>query len=948
MGIILEAISVLAELQRYGLAYQAAGGDEVKVICPFHKDTSPSCHVNTQNRLFKCQASGCEQGGDIITLLGRHANQNRNLIILELSKRYDLEDEKVIDPRTVERWHESIWGAEFLRNELYRRGITDTQIRSYRLGESEGRITIPIRNRAGNFVNVRKYLPGAKGAEKFRNTRGYGTIPRWFNIEQLKYDQILICGGECKAIVAAEQLNQHGIGAISGTWGEKNVPIELLQDLKGKHVFICFDIDEAGEKAASKLATALSCVVEQIKLVKLPLDKDKYPKGDINDFIASEMGQLKSLLDMATPFEAIYVDKLAEDETEPIEMALDSAIHADNSGKRMKIKGIISAMDTTPYLVPKNIRIKCSKDQKFCAVCPVFTQRRDEYTIPKESPAILEFIGTGTNNQLQVVKSAVGIPSICHACEFERLAEYNVEDTRISPQLETSNRSSDRQPIPAYCIGLGCSPNENYEFTGKLVAHPKTQQATLLISSYTATQDALTSYSIEEAHLLSAFWPESWTTESISEKLSEIYADLAANVTYIWERQDLHLAIDLAYHSPLYISLDGQDEKGWVDLIIIGDTANGKSKCMRNLAQHYNLGQIFDCCNSTVAGLVGGMEKYGDRWLASWGAIPRNDRRLVAIEEASELPQEAAVKIRYMRSEGIAEMVKIGAAHNRNARVRMIWISNPPDGSRMSNYPFGVMAIKALMKTPQDIRRFDLACITTAHDVTDDVMHQSAEKRGKVEHRYSSDLCRQLVLWSWTRTREQIKFREDTTELILTEASRLCSLFSDAIPICDIGSMRYKLARLSAALAARLFSCSEDFESLVIYPCHVEYVVSSLIRMYSRSEFGYVEYSKAQSLLTQLLDPDQIKAMINGVQYPKDFCRAFLAQEFVELQDLANLAACDIPQANSMISLLVRKHALIRKNKYYRKSPLFIDLLKGMADDPNVADKPNESKEERF
>mgnify|MGYP003342572882 FL=1 len=43
MGINLQAISVLAELDKYGLEYEFAGGDEVKVKCPFHNDSSPSC-----------------------------------------------------------------------------------------------------------------------------------------------------------------------------------------------------------------------------------------------------------------------------------------------------------------------------------------------------------------------------------------------------------------------------------------------------------------------------------------------------------------------------------------------------------------------------------------------------------------------------------------------------------------------------------------------------------------------------------------------------------------------------------------------------------------------------------------------------------------------------------------------------------------------------------------
>src|SRR5262245_28355887 len=135
-------ISVLAELERYGTRYEYASTDEIKIKCPFHADSHPSCNVSISKRLFQCHAGSCGKHGDIVTLLAAIAGVTRALILEELGSRYDLADIKIVEPEAVERWHEAIWHNELLRNELYKRAVTDDDIRERRLGVDANRITI--------------------------------------------------------------------------------------------------------------------------------------------------------------------------------------------------------------------------------------------------------------------------------------------------------------------------------------------------------------------------------------------------------------------------------------------------------------------------------------------------------------------------------------------------------------------------------------------------------------------------------------------------------------------------------------------------------------------------------------------------------------------------------------------------------------------------------------
>lgn len=941
MGINLHSIAVLAELTRYKIHYKFGSGDEVAVCCPFHKDgqeENPSCFINTKSRLFNCQTGGCEKSGDIVTLLAQHTKVSRNDIIVQLSQHYDLENERTVDPLAVERWHEAIWKADALRNELYERGLTDKLIRYYRFGCNGERITIPIPSNSGAYVNVRLYLPGAPGNLKMKNSSGFGKQNQWFPVQQLKYDELLLTGGECKAIVAADQLNKNNVGAITGTWGEKGkIPPAMLRELQGKRIYVCMDVDKSGIEASIKVAKILQLHDIWCSILSLPLDIDKYPKGDINDFCARERGELYPLVQEAEEYRANFIDKSLQDIAEPESVELAESVHADNSNKRIKVKGVVSHLQDSPFFVPKDITIKCERDQTYCLLCPVYVKDRNEFSIPRESPSIIEFIGAPTSYQLEIVKSAIGVPRICKVAEFDKLSEYNVESARVSPQIEIDNRGTDRQPIAGFCVGAGLTLNEGYRFTGKLLPHPKTQEATLLVSEYEPVQDALSAYTIDDAEQLGAFWPKEWTLEGIDEKLNEIYADLEFNASQIRGRRSLHLAIDLAYHSPLLINFDGQNDKGWIDLLVLGDSGNGKSKCIENLVEFYGLGRIYDCSNSTVAGLLGGMEKYNDKWFITWGVIPQNDRHLVVIEEVKEAPTEALAKLRDMRSRGVAQNVKIGGNRQANARTRSIWVSNPRNGCQVNSYSYGVLAIRELIGAREDVRRFDFAVITT------DIV---VPPKSPVPHVYTGDLCRELILWAWTRTREQVIFLPETIQTIIEEAEKLCGIFSIAIPLVDLGTMKFKLARLAASLAARLFSSSEDCQSIVVYPVHAQYIAKMLYENYAAPEFGYLTFSQGQELLTKLLNPEELKKTILNTAFPKDFCRSMLAQDYIEIQDLGDWGSVDHGRAQAMMSLFVRKHALIRRGKYYRKTPPFIEFLKSMEADDDTPDKPESTQVE--
>ena len=935
---VASEISVLAELEHYQIAYHWAGEDEVKIACPFHSDVEPSCNVNIHKRYFNCHAASCGRHGDIITLLAGFMKTTRSVIMEELSTRYELDDTKIVEPDVVERWHEDIWRAEPLLAELRKRAVSDDVIKRRKLGTHNGRVTIPVPNSSGDWVNVRQYLPGAPGDQKMRNMRGRGAV-RWYPIDQLKYQAIVLCGGELKSLVAGEQLNKHGFGCIWPTQGEKLIPPNLLRDLAGKEVYVCLDIDKGGRTATEQLCRSLHPLASQLCDIVLPLDIDRFPKGDINDFVA-QGGELLPLLEKAELWAPSEANKF--EETDPEVIHLSQAANARYAGKRVAITGIPTQMDTAPFVVPKDVTVKCDKSLKECPICPVWPSMDGKFTVHTESPAILEMVSAPKRVIHDALVGAVGIPRSCRVCSFEATSYYNCEDTRLSPQLEITERAADQKLQPAICVGEGLQLNEPYKLVGRMYPHPATQQSTLLISKYEQTRDALSTYAptSEELAVLDVFRPAKWSPDAIQTRLDDLYSDLELHVTRIWRRRDMHLAIDLAYHSPLLLWLDGHAEKGWTEVLIVGDSAHGKTEASKKMMTHYGLGERIECKNATVAGLLGGLQQTGTRWFASWGILPTHDKRLVILEELKGAPVEVISKLTDMRSSGIAELSKI-LKQRTHARTRILAISNPRFDRDIASYGYGIEAIKELIGGLEDVRRFDMCLIVAKSEVDANEINEMHGTPNGVPGKYTGELCRALILWAWTRNPSQCVVTPDVAAVIRSESTRLAGLFTDQIPVVDRGSMRLKLMRLSASLAARTFSTNDDRQSLALRDCHVRYMSQYLERVYSTPAFGYREFTQAVSSVEDLMDPQTIVAQLQALPFPYDFIESLLRTERIEQQDLQDWTGWDRVQSSTLLSLLVRKRALKRDGRNYRKTGSFIVFLRELLEKRSFPDRPD-------
>ncbi len=889
---------------------------EVGVHCPFHDDQTPSMSINLETGLWKCFA--CGKAGDVYTFY----QLMHNVDFKVAKEAINGKETKVIEEKVVETLHHNLLKAEkilkFLREE---RGINDTSIKRFKLGWDAERITIPIRDEVGNIVNIRRYSPRKKGKAKMISWgRGYGSL-RLFPIENLSSDYILICEGEMDCILA----NQKGIPAITATGGAGSWKSSWNSYFTDKIVWICYDVDKAGRAGALNVARNLKPVAKEVKIINLPLTE----KGsDITDYFTGH-GYTKEdflLLEKKTrPFEGEEKEEEKED-TAIYDVHLSQASHSNYYNKNIRIRTTVAGKDLAPYLVPKKVKLYCSTDASNCEVCGLGISGGEKVIVfnPREE-TVLQMVGVSESNVKSFIKRIAGIPSSCRAYKFEIVESMNLEEVMLIPEVDYSSEEQEYVLRRAFYIGHGLRTNRSYVMEGVTIPDPKTQYSVHLIWKATPTQDSISSFSmtLQLYEELKIFQAEK-TKEKIKEKLYEIAEDLENNVTRIYDRKDLILAIDLVYHSLLsFYFQEKLIRKGWLELLVLGDTRTGKTETIKALIEHYRLGEFVTGENASFAGLVGGMQQNQKRWSVTWGKIPLNDRRLVVIDECSGLKEEEIALMSGIRSTGVAEITKI-QTEKTNARTRLIWISNPRGARSLGTYSYAVQAIKELIGKPEDIARFDFVVSCASDEVDLRVINKI--EREKVEHKYTSRLCKNLILWAWSREPKDIIFSEAAIRRILEWANRM-SDYTSEIPLVEAAEQRIKIAKLSAALAARVFSTDENGEKVLVHPVHVDVVCEFLEYLYNKPSLAYKEFSKVRNWGKKISE-EKREEIISFVNRYKEVANLFLQYDYVRRKDLEDMLNLDSEEVREIITFMSRNQLIRKTTGGYVKQPWFIKLLR--------------------
>ncbi len=646
-------------------------------------------------------------------------------------------------------------------------------------------------------------------------------------------------------------------------------------------------------------------------------------------------------------------------EEEIVNVHLAQSASSDLVGKKVEVKVLCAGKLDAPYIVPKRMRYICYANEKERVSCgavadPERNAGHWDRVLDDQSSVFIELCHKRNEQLKRILQAAAGCQPTCKKFGYEILDHVNVEQilavpmaNKVLPVTEDNGRHRKVKELDEtgneyvarnlYLLNASATINQYYRLTGRVYPHPDTQLGTILIPDITPMQDNIEQFQMtpEIQETFKVFQADS--DEKIVEHVEVLLEDLTNNVTHIYKRDRALLAVLLAYHSILNFEFEERPiRRGWLEVLLLGDTGLGKTEVTRSLMDFCGLGALVSGETATRTGLTYAIEQVGERWFVKWGKYPLNDRRLLAIDELSELSEDDLGKMTQGRNDGILRVDRAGVGE-ANCRTRLVWMSNPRWGKGLYNFSHGIEALKSLFPADADLRRLDLAVFLAKRDIDLSEINQlrSKPKRQII----SSEALRQSVLWAWSRKSEDVVIDTETTKEILTEASKLSDKYGVAedISLVSPADMRNKLARLAVAFASLVHSTDEEHCKVAVKPIHVQFVSAYLDEVYSAENCRYDIYAGYAAQQSRLDDAEieAIKGELN-ITNTKSLIPDTTSQEILDLYrrndvlsvtEIADMLDIDRRTVTSRTKIL-QKHMLIKKTRHgLHKTPKFVEYL---------------------
>jgi hypothetical protein len=800
-----------------------------------------------------------EDGGSIIELMRellaaeKETGDDDNVVDIKSARSSKTKAKSAPLPsdKQIRAWMDDLASNERMLEYLHHeRGLDDETIERFQIGwdstRPRGRLTVPIYGPEGELVNVRLYdrkPPNRNVPKMIPFASGYGTQVYGFD-SLLGNDEIVLCEGEWDRIIN----EQNGIPTATTTAGAGAFQLEWAKWFRDKHVFICYDEDQAGIDGALRTAKMLKDVAAGVYIMTNLGTGLK--GGDLTDYwvAGSTESQFRSLMEEARerPFAASVENHVIPTTGLPVsvERSQDFSLR-----EPLELHVTISGKQVPPYGAPREFVAECDQGKgKVCAFCPMaaFDGRRKVTTNP-DDPRLLQFIESNDMKVRILLQEQVGANCSTNI-GFEVQSNWNIEELMIQQSVEERTEET-TVPMDRKIFNVGTYDtriNTGARIVGSQTTDPRNQRGLFHSWHLEPVQSNIDKFKMtpELRAELAVFQNDPF--QDPIDKCVDIAEDLAANVTRIYGRPWMHVAFDLVWHSVMAFDAQGIDgSKGWLDVLVVGDTRTGKSATAKALAHHYNAGVVKSCEGATFSGLVGGNKEMpqGRGMMVKWGVIPLNDRRLVVLDELSGIAEKNILAdMSSVRSSGVAQITKI-ADGEASARTRLLWLSNPVDGRPIAETAEGGMGvIKNLVKNNEDIARFDFAFTVAKGEVASEIINTN--EREPVEHVYTSELCSKLVMWAWSRKANQIRFTRGADQYVLEVAEELGSLYVPDPPLVQVENIREKIARIAVAIAARTFSTNKSGEMIVVKPEHVDNAAEFLKQIYGSESMGYLAASQ--------------------------------------------------------------------------------------------------------
>ena len=833
----------------------------VMVCCPFpHHDktfnmdyyeTKPSASINKDMGAFNC------------FVCGRHGNELEFAQMLtglpkeDIIKGHLVQEELEDDYSNWEQLqHQDLLNDFDMLLKLKDLNITGQVIESVKLGKITNKLATPVFVN-GKLKNVARYninkLPNTPKVEYMPNSKTGDIVP--FDLWKNNFNNTVICEGEKDMLVA----RSYGMNAITLTGGsQSSIKPEYLENFRNRNVYIVYDNDDAGRTGAKKLYKQLIdyCNVFITNIGSIC----KEEKEDVSDFFNKYN---KSREDF------IYI------------LENNSRQLTQNELKDIKTKTSLNFSKLSDNIKNSIIKRNVRSSLQIIATC-LDTFAIPEYAIFKlkdgieadKRKTVSWFLKDSSGNFLELMEGKIktkDIPDILASiCKLPKkwYDFYNLElgkektiykcvvtdEVKDNEEEKTNETTIDLYSFIPLEIG-NC-----YDLDYKLFPHPREGQKLIAV----ATNIRQTNYEFDknnDEYLKSL--DKFKVTTTINDKLNELYESARCHISphshYLDKK--MWFMMDLVFNSPLDITYNGKI-RGALDIFILGDTRTGKSEASKNLTKLYDFGEVIPLKTATVASLIGGTDERLKR--TKLGALPRHHKELAVLEEFSGAPADFIKSLTEIRSSNIVKIYRVAGEVKAPCKLRMITISNPiaygTNLAQLISYPNGIEPLNELIKSPEDIARYDAFMLITQQPLLD-----PNQNRLKEELKIDEACYKVKSKWIKSLKSENVIISEELGNYIFSKALELNNIFSCSFPVFGSETNK-KIARLSSALACMLCN-TVDYENIIVTKEHVDVIVNFLKSIYDNNVFRLKDFAEEEKSFNIVVDKDT--ALLNDM-YPKN------------------------------------------------------------------------------
>ena len=792
-------------------------------------------------------------------------------------------------------------------------------------------------------------------------------------------------------------------------------PERARQLFLGKECVICLDADDTGVVQAKKLAASLYPYASQIKVIDLNVSHDINPYGldpnltvdvivkdkskkkrvekDFTDFIKkngfdkSAKEKFDDLVDNTT----VYTQNVDRVKKEIFKVTLQECrmprYYSHDGTKILQLMAAVSDFNNKALQVSSKINVSCNAmghPDNICGSCkncevsktPGFNSASEMiYSFVREIPpehakdplyikvSEHDMLGLVEVTEQQKISQQKKLCKINDNCKLVTIADSKHEKllhVRLSRDVnefgDTSSASGSNAAdidVEAYMAGESdIYPNRSYRFEAVQTTAWTGQHAVLFIHKAEPIATCIETFKMDEQthEILQTFKPKA--NENIEQHLKRRY-DIFANAAGITGRRDLFFMNDMAFFSPLVLKskLLPEVTRGWVEILIAGDTRTCKTMTTNWLHNHYKIGDIVTGSTAvTRSGLLGGTGRdMKGRPSIMWGKFPMNDGGLVIIDELSNVSEAVLNDLTGCRSSGIASIDGI-VSGKVLARCRKIMLSNQRvwKSDQQKNYTYGIEFLRDLCCKDEILSRFDWATVVRRTDI--DPVTFSCEYNPLATD-FTELQCQTLIRYVYSRTPDQMIYEDGFDELVNKYQAEFLEKYHSSTQLVN-QEMRAKLVRMSCSLASLLYSTlHDDWDKILVKKEHVAYIAKALNESYDHPNMALDKYSEMKRKLETLGDMSFMENIckyidIHQIINDDEFSEKHVQQIFYDYLERVQVGSLYIPDAKTgaharvsnrqktfenvpkLIGLLISRNCFSRTKKgSYRKTKQFNDWL---------------------